>query len=92
MRVKFTAVNTDVTMPIISTTAKPRIGPDPNDPLFADDDPAFGGAFDLDAIASLRGGGLQAELVAGEQDADDDEDDDVGEDEAAARSRVPVAA
>ncbi|MEU8081468.1 single-stranded DNA-binding protein [Catellatospora citrea] len=70
-----------------------RIGPDPNDPLFADDDASFGGAFDLDAIASLRGGGLQAELVTGEQDADDeDTDDDLDEDEAAARSRVPVAA
>ncbi|WP_144125220.1 single-stranded DNA-binding protein [Catellatospora sichuanensis] len=68
-----------------------RIGPDPNDPLFADDD-AFGGAFDLDAIASLRGGGLQAELVADEQDADGEEDEDLDEDEAAARSRVPVAA
>ena len=30
MRVKLTAVNTEVTMPIISTTAKPRTGPDPN--------------------------------------------------------------
>ena len=30
MRVKLTAVNTEVTMPIISTTAKPRTGPEPN--------------------------------------------------------------
>ena len=29
IRVKLTAVNTEVTMPIISTTAKPRIGPEP---------------------------------------------------------------
>ena len=29
MRVTLTAVNTEVTMPIISTTAKPRIGPEP---------------------------------------------------------------
>ncbi|MND07933.1 hypothetical protein D3C83_302430 [compost metagenome] len=29
MRVKLTAVNTDVTMPMRSTTAKPRIGPEP---------------------------------------------------------------
>ena len=29
IRVTLTAVNTDVTMPIISTTAKPRIGPEP---------------------------------------------------------------
>ncbi|GAA1415107.1 single-stranded DNA-binding protein [Catellatospora coxensis] len=70
-----------------------RIGPDLNDPLYAeDDDASFGGAFDLDAISSLRGGGLQAELVTGEQDADDEDDDDLDENEAAARSRVPVAA
>lgn len=70
-----------------------RIGPDPSDPLFADDDDAsFGGAFDLDAISSLRGGGLQAELVTGEQDADDEDDDDLDEDDATARVRVPVAA
>ena len=30
MRVSVTAVNTEVTMPIISTTAKPLIGPVPN--------------------------------------------------------------
>ena len=30
MRVMVTAVNTDVTMPIVSTTAKPLIGPEPN--------------------------------------------------------------
>ena len=30
IRVSVTAVNTEVTMPIISTTAKPRIGPVPN--------------------------------------------------------------
>ena len=29
MRVKLTAVNTEVTMPISSTTAKPRTGPEP---------------------------------------------------------------
>ena len=29
IRVKLTAVNTDVMMPIISTTANPRIGPEP---------------------------------------------------------------
>ena len=29
IRVKFTAVNTEVMIPIISTTAKPRIGPEP---------------------------------------------------------------
>ena len=29
MRVTFTAVKTDVTIPIIRTTAKPRIGPEP---------------------------------------------------------------
>ena len=29
MRVTVTAVNTEVAMPIISTTAKPRIGPEP---------------------------------------------------------------
>ena len=29
MRVKLTAVKTDVTMPIIRTTAKPRTGPEP---------------------------------------------------------------
>ncbi|MEV4412933.1 single-stranded DNA-binding protein [Catellatospora sp. NPDC049609] len=77
-----------------ATVAAPdlRVGPDPNDPLFAeDDDASFGGAFDLDPIASLRGGGLQAELVSGEQDEDDEEDDDL-DDEATALARVPVAA
>jgi hypothetical protein len=29
IRVKFTAVNTEVMMPISSTTANPRIGPEP---------------------------------------------------------------
>ncbi|GAA1642448.1 single-stranded DNA-binding protein [Catellatospora bangladeshensis] len=77
-----------------ATVAAPdmRVGPDPNDPLFAeDDDASFGGPFDLDAVASLRGGGLQAELVGGEQDADEDDEDDL-DDDVTALDRVPVAA
>ncbi|MBV1854160.1 single-stranded DNA-binding protein [Catellatospora tritici] len=74
------------------TVAAPdlRVGPDPDDPLFADD---FGDAFGLDPVSALRGGGMTAELVGGRPVGEEDEDDDLDEvddEQPVARERVPV--